>query len=368
MASDAASGSGQQRILVTGASGLVGRELCGVLAERGNAVVALLHRRRTLQRNDGTAIPTRRYDGAPRPGIVAVLDGDVTAEHFGLAPLVSSALAAGLDLVVHCAAVTDFNLAPATYDRVNVGGTARVLAFSAQACPAVPMLHVSTAYVCGYAEGSVQEAPTAAARFNNGYEASKAAAEALVLAAHRRGQPIAIARPSIVAGNWANGAISAFGSMYQLVRLVAEGLAGPLTASPGGSLNLVPIDYVVAALADIGERMALADGRIFHLAARDPVVLTALEALADLVKFRTPFLVSPEQFDITRLSPRQQRVHGQLMAPYACYLRRSPRFVAANIAELSGRCCPPTDSDYVRRLAQYAVATGFLRPAHRTSG
>jgi uncharacterized protein YbjT (DUF2867 family) len=34
----------RRRILVTGASGLIGSELCGQLVERGHAVIALVHR------------------------------------------------------------------------------------------------------------------------------------------------------------------------------------------------------------------------------------------------------------------------------------------------------------------------------------
>lgn len=353
MANDASPHPRALRILVTGASGLVGRALCAALAARGHAVVAMLHR---------AAAP-------PGSGAVA-MQGDVTADGLGLDPSV----ARGLDLVVHCAAVTAFNLAPAVYERVNVGGTAQVLAFAAQAMPAVSVLHVSTAYVCGTQDGAVPEAPSAASRFNNGYEASKAAAEALVLAAHARGQAVAIARPSIVAGDWASGAIGAFGSLYQLIRLVAEGRTGALPAAPGASLNLVPIDHVVGGLADIAERMPQADGRIVHLAAADPVPLAALTALAaEYPHLHPPRFVQPEQFDPARLSPRQRWFHERIARPHACYLRPSPRFVTANLAALSGRTCPPTDAGYVRRLIHYAMAAGFL-PAdgaearQRTSG
>jgi nucleoside-diphosphate-sugar epimerase len=371
---DAVFTPGRLRILVTGAAGLLGRELCGVLAGRGHGVVALLHRSRMLERNDGTAIPIRPYGEATVGGTIATLDGDVTAERFGLDPAVSIDLATELDLVVHCAAVTAFNLPQPTYDRVNVGGTAQVLAFAVQAGRAVPVLHVSTAYVCGEAGGVVKEASPAAARFNNAYEASKAAAEALALEAHRRGHPVAIARPSIVAGSWASGTIGAFGTFYQMVRLVAEGRIAALPALPGSSLNLVPIDHVVDALTDIAERMALADGRIFHLAASDPVPLTALEALtAEFPHLGGLRFMPIEGFDTTRLSPRQQWLHDQMKEIYASYLRPSPNFVAANLQLLSGRCCPPTDGEYLRRVIRYMVETRFLPkqgkpPAQRTSG
>ena len=45
------------RILVTGAGGLLGRELTGHLAERGHGIVALQHRNTLLRRNDGRPLP-----------------------------------------------------------------------------------------------------------------------------------------------------------------------------------------------------------------------------------------------------------------------------------------------------------------------
>jgi len=343
------------RILVTGASGLIGREMCGILADRGHSVIALLHHSHTLRRNDGAAIPTMPFDGTSRTGFVAVLHGDVTAEHFGLTPPMASALMAGVDVIIHCAAVTAFNLPQPTYDRVNVGGTSQVLAFAAHAGRGVRVLHVSTAYVCGEAAGIISEAPTAAVRFNNGYEASKAAAEALVLTAHRRDQAVVIARPSIVAGHWETGAIGAFGSIYQLFRLITDWRTGPLSTSSHASLNLAPVDHVTGALTDIAERMGQADGQIFHLAASNPVPLTTVETLAREFAASRPY--PPDRL---RMSPRQQSLHATVAATYASYLRPSPRFTTSNLAALSGRCCPATDTGYVRRLIRYAIAMGFL--------
>ena len=45
------------RILVTGAGGLLGSELSGALAERGHAVVAMLHHSTAMHRNDGRYMP-----------------------------------------------------------------------------------------------------------------------------------------------------------------------------------------------------------------------------------------------------------------------------------------------------------------------
>ncbi len=279
------------------------------------------------------------------------MSGDVAEPGLGLTEEVGP-----LDLVVHCAAVTAFNLDAATYRRVNQGGAANVLAFAAGR--GVPLLHVSTAYVCGECSGPVAEAPAQGGRLANGYEASKAAAEALVIGS---GHPVAVARPSIVVGGSEDGAVGAFGDVYQMLRLVAQGQVRVLPASAGASLDLVPIDHVVGGLVDIAERIGEAVGRVFHLASGAPMPVAELVRLAaGFAEVCPPRLLGPEQFDPACLSPREERLHRQATALYATYLRRDPRFVTENLRALSGRVCPPTDAAFLRRLVAFAVGAGFL--------
>ncbi len=342
------------RILVTGSAGLIGQELCAVLTSRGHTVTGLLRRR--------IPAPGTRHG----PGATTLIEGDVAEPGLGLPPETAALLAAELDLVVHCAAVTGFTLPPETYRRVNIGGTANVLGFTAASRP-IPLLHVGTAYVCGLAEGAVAEVPAAGGPFNNGYEASKAAAEALVLAARRTGQVTAVARPSVVVGRWTDGATGAFGTIYQLIRLVTEGRIRILPVAPGASLDLVPLDHVVGGLADIAERMADADGRIVHLVSGHPVPLTALLDLADAFpQFQSPRFVLPDRFSAASLGERERRLHGQVVEACAAYLRPSPRFAAANLAALTGRHCPPVDDAFLHRLIAFAISAGFL-PQGRVS-
>jgi hypothetical protein len=66
------------RILVTGAGGLLGRELSGALADRGHAVTAMLHRSTAMHRNDGRPLSARPWDGAlPLPREVVACRGGV---------------------------------------------------------------------------------------------------------------------------------------------------------------------------------------------------------------------------------------------------------------------------------------------------
>ena len=251
------------RILVTGAGGLIGRAVCGALAQRGHAVAGLLRRRAALH---GSSMEAERDTGPLTAGAVALFAGDVAAPGLGLAAEAKARLAA-LDLVVHCAAVTGFNLSEEVYHRVNTGGTAQVLEFAAAGKHPVPLLHVSTAYVCGVADGEVAEAPVTTARFNNGYEASKAAAEALVLAAQRSGHMAAVARPSVVVGRWDG----------RRDRHLRNDLPGIPPAGGRGACACCPSPPAPASTwcrstmwwagwSDIAERMADANGRIFHLA------------------------------------------------------------------------------------------------------
>ncbi len=172
---------------------------------------------------------------------------------------------------------------------------------------------------------------------------------------------MAIARPSIIAGDSRDGAIGEFTNLYQLIRLVTEGRVCCLPATPDASLDLVPIDHVVAGLIDIAERMPLASGRIFHLASGSPVPVAALApVLLGYKQFCVPRFVDPAGFDTNGLTPREQWVTEQVKAVFATYLQRNPVFETANLRALSGRVCPTTAATYLRRLLGYALASGYL--------
>ena len=208
------------RILVTGAGGLLGSELSGDLAERGHAVVAMLHRSTAMHRNDGRPLSARPADGTlPLPGEVAALRGDVRQPGLGLDGASLAEIVRGLDLVIHGAAATGFNLSERVYREVNIGGTANVLALIGQRGQApIPLLHLSTAYVCGERSGPVAEGELdVGQRFANGYESSKAEAERLVRAAQQQGGISVVARPSIVVGRYRDGTIGQFTNIYALI-------------------------------------------------------------------------------------------------------------------------------------------------------
>ena len=197
--------------------------------------------------------------------------------------------------------------------------------------------------------------------------AARPAAEALTLAAYAGGHPVAIARPSIVVGDSRTGVVGVFGSIYGLMRLVAEGRLRTLPAALGATLDLVPIDYVIGGLTDIAEAMPGASGQVFHLVSGTPVPVAALAGLAQHYPgLYAPSLLPPADYDADALPPGERNLIGQVAGMLDGYLQRDPRFQGGNLQALSGRRCPATDGAFLRRLVDHCLATGYLtnrRPA-----
>lgn len=322
------------RVLVTGAAGLIGGELCARLVARGHAVTGLVHRATRVVGNDGRDVAG-----------VRVLAGDVRRAGLGLDAVPD------VDLVVHAAAVTAFDAAEDVYRAVNVEGTRNVVGLS------LPVLQVSTAYVCGTMDGVVREGDVGAA-FVNGYEASKAAAEAVVRGS---GVRFAIARPSVVVGDRATGAIGRFENIYLMLKLIAEGRVRTLPAAAGASLDLVPIDHVVGGLVAMVEDFAGVEGRVLHLVGSAPTPVTRLgEAIAAVPGLGVPQFVAPEVFAGATLPGRERRYHAAAAGLYTRYLLRGPVFDAAAAREF-GLECPPTDRAWLDRLIRFCVGAGFVR-------
>ena len=348
-------GTAMLNVLVTGAAGLIGGELCARLVERGHTVTALVHRQSEVRDNDGV----------PVSGIT-IVGGDVTQPGLGILPPQK------LDVVIHCAAALEFDAPYDTLASVNVEGTHHAAALTK--ATGARLLHVSTAYVCGLAEGRIAEAPVReGTRFANNYEASKAAAEMVVRDA---GVGHAIARVAIVLGDSETGAIREFPAICTLFRLMARGAIRQLPIARGATLDLVPVDFVTRALVRLAERMNRADGAIIHVASGAPMRARALpEALGRFPHLPMARAVLPEAFELAALPSAEQRVLGQLLASYGGYLARAPLFATDRLRQITGLACLPTDEAWLDRLIGYGIARGYLPApgeprsgAQRTSG
>ena len=181
------------RVLVTGASGLLGGTVARRLLERGHAVT-------TLQRRPSGV------DGADD-----VL-GSVTDE-LDVATAVAPSGAGTLDAVVHCAAKVGFTGAESEFARVNTWGTASVLA-AARDAGARAFVQVSSPSVAHTGASIVGEGagPASPDHARGAYARTKAAAEVTVLDADAPGFTTTAVRPHLM---WGPGDT-------QLVERVAE--------------------------------------------------------------------------------------------------------------------------------------------------
>ncbi len=354
-----------KRIFLTGATGLLGGEITVRLVARGHSVTALVNRSREIRSHDGIVLPASPWLGqAPPPGTVALLPGNIRQDRLGWDDRLWKQVASAHDLVIHCAAITQFDADEASYRNVNVEGTARILALAETG--GTKLLHVSTAYVCGTRRGTVLEAELDCGQsFANGYEASKAAAERLV---RQSAVPAAIARPSIIVGHSATGAIRSFDTLYAAFRLITEGRIRCMPATADATLDFVPIDHVAAGIVALAEAIGLAANKTFHLVSGAPVPVGEFRnAIAAYPQFTAPKLVKPEDFDARALPALERRLHARIAGLYASYFQRSPRFDDSAFRALVGSACPPTGPAFLRKLIDYCISVGFLSRARPAS-
>lgn len=333
-------------ILLSGATGLVGGALAGRLLDEGHEVHALVR---------GFGRQVLDLNGQNRIDDIAVIQGDITLPLWGM-----DAAPDSIDLVIHCAATTDFAASRTVYDGINVGGAEGAIALAKQLDAA--LLHVSTAYVCGQMDGAVAEEPAHLSRnFTNGYERSKAQAEIRVMAAVDAGLVAAIARPSIIAGQLADGSIPRQDDFYNLFRLFGSPLLGQVPAASGAAFALVPICHVVAGLNAMANNMAAFAGQAVHLVADKPFPLADMLAVVAEYSGSSPAEIVPvKDYDAAELGRHQQRVHQKVGAQFFDYFQRVPLFASENLREKAGLAAPTLDQDALRRMVEHCHETGFL--------
>jgi nucleoside-diphosphate-sugar epimerase len=213
------------RVLVTGASGMLGGSLARALAARGDEVTVFQRR--------------------PAGLACAQVLGDVADTD------AVRAAAAGQEAVVHLAARVSVTGRWADFARTNVTGTAHVLD-AARGAGVRAVVHVSSPSVAHSGRSIVGEgaAPADPDHAHGHYARSKAVAERLALAA--AGLKVVAVRPHLV---WGPGDTQLVGRILDRARAGRVALVGPGTALVDTTYVDNAVDAIIAAL-DRAEQVA----------------------------------------------------------------------------------------------------------------
>lgn len=341
-----------ETIFLTGFPGFIAGRLVERLAAEGARFLllvqpAFIERARTdiAQLVEKTGAHASRF---------RVLEGDITLEDLGLSPADLEAARAETTTVFHLAAVYDLGVRRDIAFRVNVEGTRNVNGFARSIKKLRRYHYVSTCYVAGKRIGVITESELRHDEgFRNFYEETKYLAE-LEVEALKNELPVTIHRPAVVCGDSRTGETAKYDGVYYLInylRIFPRALSLANIGNSDVRLNVVPIDFVVEALAAlareeraVGATVQLADpaplttrelfdviaknlaGRESLLTIPAPIVRTTLkiplnEKVTKLPRVGVPYFFLKQTYDTTRSQ--------ELLEPHDIRCPRFPDYVSA---------------------------------------
>jgi long-chain acyl-CoA synthetase len=250
-------------ILLTGSTGVIGRALVPLLAERGD-VEQIYALERGGSENSSF-------------GKVTSISGDIVAgDRIGLSTHWLEEIAEKVTLIIHTAADTQFSAPLSELRATNVDGTKNVLDFASRCRRLRGIVCLSTVHVAGRRTGAIEEEIVEhTAGFVNDYEHSKYEAE-LLLKYKMPDLPISVVRLSTVLGDSRTGEVSKLAAIHQGLRLYYHSLAPMIPGFASSPVDLIASDYAAAAIA----HLSISDfsaGSVFHLCGgQDTLSLNAL--------------------------------------------------------------------------------------------
>lgn len=329
------------RLLVTGASGMLGTYLLPELLKDGHECIILMH-------ND-----------APSLEGVRVVRGDVRQYELGIEEDLR------VDGLVHAAAVVSFSRKDRkALEHVNVGGTLNALRFCQDRD--IPLFYISTAYVCGDFKGLMMPSSLIMGqRHRNYYEVTKYLAEKVI----RESQvDFAIMRPSVLVGDSRVSGLPPLAGYYVVVkaldagkRLLERRLGLPhmelvirIKGSPQATVNLIPVDVAARQIADVIKTNVCGS---FHITNPSPPTLNELAVVvSDVVGAEIEF---QERLDDPNPA---ERVVERMLGGLRPYLSGEPTFDLRSTKKVVMSECQPLTSEFIRDTTRHFL-TVQNRPA-----
>lgn len=362
-------------ILVTGATGLLGRYLMKDLLLRGQPLAVLVRKSRKQDPYQRVEAAMRSWEQVlgkpvPRPKVLA---GDIASADLGLSADDEAWAKQHCTALLHNAASLSFVSTGRNSEpwRTNVDGTRYVLEFCKN--HDIRSFHqVSTAYVCGKRDGLIRENElNVGQEFANPYEESKVESEEMVRAAGF--DSLTVHRPAIIIGDSKTGISFTYHNYYWMLQLAdtlvrqvgvfnftGKCRANVIQFNVDGTerKNFVPVDWVSEAMARIIVDPKL-HGETYHLTPRLPVSMRLVrDVMEEVIGFYgIGFYGAGER---RQAEHEAEDIFHQQMEVYASYWRDDPTFDATNTTRaLPDLPCPHVDRPMLRRLSKVAIDNRF---------
>ena len=247
---------------VTGATGFIGKRLVKKLLARPDSIVHFLTRSREPEKLEALYA----FWGADKNRAIPVV-GDLKEKQLGVSKAEQKKLKGKIDHFFHLAALYDLGASAEEDEAVNIAGTRNTLAL-AEALEVRCFHHMSSIAAAGMFEGIFREDMfEEAENLEHPYFRTKHEAEGIVRKECKA--PWRIYRPSSVVGDSRTGEMDKIDGPYyffKIIQKIRKILPPwlPTIGLEGGRINIVPVDFVVAAMDHIAHQKGH-DGKCFHL-------------------------------------------------------------------------------------------------------
>lgn len=353
------------KVFLTGATGLLGSYLLKLLIENGNQVYVLARGKNGIDAGLRIKEILKFWDGSISNSFfknIHIVEGDITQPNLGLKKDIWKKLIKDINLIFHSAALPELRKELEAIRKINVGGAKNVLDFACE-CKKIKLFnHISTAYVVGDKQGIrfSEDMLELGQGFYNTYEQSKFEAEVMTKKYVSKGLKISTFRPSMVMGDSIEGKTLNFRLFYEPLHFFSLGLFDEFPADLKSTQNLINIDTVANIILLLGEH---GDADTYHVTSNynDNLNLESFLALAaEYFGIRMPKFVQKDKFDFSRWTFIQKT----LAEAYVPYFNYSTKFSSERTQKALSKLnfiMPAIDKDNILNIFQYCAKIGFIK-------